>query len=212
MTIETAELGLRERKRIATRRAIQIAAIGLVAENGLDRLTIDEIGRVADISPRTFFNYFPTKEAALIGDTPTIPSAEAIEGFLSAGPKQSILRGIADLLIEASDNVAEDHELTQRRRAVLKDHPQLFAMRMLTMKSFEEELRLVVAQRLARDEPGLDDATLLSRSRLITLVAAAAMRHAWTCWADDGGASDLTSRLHESFDELDQLLASKPAR
>jgi AcrR family transcriptional regulator len=212
MTIETAELGLRERKRIATRRSIQLAAIGLVAENGLDRLTIDEIGRVADISPRTFFNYFPTKEAALIGDTPTIPSGEAIEAFLSAGPGESILHGIAELLIEASENVAEDHELTQRRREVMKRHPQLFAMRMLTMKSFEEELRLVVAQRLERDEPGLDEATLVSRSRLTTLVAAAAMRHAWTCWADDGGATDLTSRLRQSFAELDQLLASKPAR
>lgn len=212
MTIETAELGLRERKRMATRRAIQLAAIGLVAENGLERLTIDEIGRVADISPRTFFNYFPTKEAALIGDTPTIPSPEFIERFVSAGPGQSVLAGIAELLVEASERVAEDHELTQRRRAVLKQHPQLFAMRMLTMKTFEEELRLVVAQRLQRDDPGLDEATLLSRSRLTTLVAAAAMRHAWTCWADDGGTSDLTSRLHQSFDELDNLLASKPAR
>lgn len=212
MTIASTELGLRERKRIATRRSIQLAAIGLVAENGLDRLTIDEIGRVADISPRTFFNYFPTKEAALIGDTPTIPSAELIEQFVSAGPGQSVLDGIAELLIEASEQVAEDHELTQRRREVLKQHPQLFAMRMLTMKTFEEELRGVVARRLEHDEPGLDAATLLSRSRLITLVAAAAMRHAWTCWADDGGASDLTTRLRQSFGELEHLLASKPAR
>jgi AcrR family transcriptional regulator len=212
MTIETAELGLRERKRIATRRSIQLAAIGLVAENGLDRLTIDEIGRVADISPRTFFNYFPTKEAALIGDTPTIPSPEAVEGFLSAGPAESVLRGIVELLIEASETVAEDHELTQRRREVMKQHPQLFAMRMLTMKSFEEELRLVIAERLQRDEPGLDEATLVSRSRLTTLVAAAAMRHAWTCWADDGGATDLPARLRQSFDELDHLLAPKPTR
>ena len=212
MTIETAELGLRERKRIATRRAIQLAAISLVAENGLDRLTIDEIGRVADISPRTFFNYFPTKEAALVGDTPTMPASEFVERFLSAGPTQTILNGIAELLVEASERVAEDHELTQRRRAVLKQHPQLFAMRMLTMKTFEEELRLVVAQRIERDEPGLDTAALVSRSRLTTLVAAAAMRHAWTCWADDGGTSDLTSRLRESFDDLGNLLASKPAR
>ena len=212
MTIETTEIGLRERKRIATRRSIQLAAIGLVADNGLDRLTIDEIGRVADISPRTFFNYFPTKEAALIGDTPTIPAGEVIERFVSAGAEKSILDGIAELLVEASENVAEDHDLTQRRRAVLKQHPQLFAMRMLTMKSFEEELRLVVAQRLQRDEPGLDAATLLSRSRLTTLVAGAAMRHAWTCWADDGGTSDLTSRLRQSFAELEHLLASKPAR
>jgi AcrR family transcriptional regulator len=212
MTIETSELGLRERKRIATRRSIQLAAIGLVADNGLERLTIDEIGRVADISPRTFFNYFPTKEAALIGDTPTMPTSEAVDSFVSAGPAESVLHGIAELLIEGSENVAEDHELTQRRREVLKHHPQLFAMRMLTMKSFEEELRLVVAQRLKRDDPGLDAGTVLSRSRLTTLVAAAAMRHAWTCWADDGGVSDLTSRLRESFDELHNLLASTPAR
>jgi AcrR family transcriptional regulator len=212
MTIETTEIGLRERKRIATRRSIQLAAIGLVAENGLDRLTIDEIGRVADISPRTFFNYFPSKEAALIGDTPTIPPTEAVETFVSAGPGQSVLHGVAELLIEASDNVAEDHELTQRRREVLKHYPQLFAMRMLTMKSFEEELRVIVAQRLQRDNPKLDEATLLNRSRLVTLVAAAGMRHAWTCWADDGGASELSSRLRESFDDLHNLLASKPAR
>jgi AcrR family transcriptional regulator len=212
MTIETSELGLRERKRIATRRSIQLAAIGLVADNGLERLTIDEIGRVADISPRTFFNYFPTKEAALIGDTPTMPTSEAVDDFVSAGPGESVLLGIEELLIEGSENVAEDHELTQRRREVLKQHPQLFAMRMLTMKSFEEELRLVVAQRLKRDNPGLDAETVLSRSRLTTLVAAAAMRHAWTCWADDGGVSDLTSRLRESFSELHNLLASTPTR
>jgi AcrR family transcriptional regulator len=211
MTIETAELGLRERKRIATRRSIQLAAIRLVSENGLDRLTVDEIGRAADISPRTFFNYFPTKEAALVGDSPSLPDDEFLDRFISAGPGQSILAGMAELLTEASERVAEDHELTQLRRSVLKEHPQLFAMRMVTMKNFEEDLRLVVAQRLQRDDPSLDDDTLLSRSRLTTLVAAAAMRHAWTSWADDGGTSDLASRLRESFDQLELVLASKPA-
>jgi AcrR family transcriptional regulator len=212
MTIETAELGLRERKRIATRRSIELAAIGLVAANGLERLTVDEIGRVADISPRTFFNYFPTKEAALIGDTPTMPAEETIEQFLSAGPGEDIMMGIAELLVEASERVADDHELTQRRRAVLKQYPQLFAMRMISMKTFEEDLRLIVSERLHRDDPTLDGQELVSRSRLTTLVAGAAMRHAWTCWADDGGTSDLAARLKESFTQLPSVLASKPAR
>ncbi|MEO8263341.1 MAG: helix-turn-helix domain-containing protein, partial [Pseudolysinimonas sp.] len=62
--------GLRERKRLATRRAIQVAAIEIVRERGLDATTIDEIARIADISPRTFFNYFSSKEEAIIGDGP----------------------------------------------------------------------------------------------------------------------------------------------
>ena len=56
------EPGLRERKRRATRRAIQLAVIDLVAERGLDGTTVDEISRRADISPRTFFNYFTSKD------------------------------------------------------------------------------------------------------------------------------------------------------
>ena len=209
--MDTAELGLRERKRIATRRAIQFAALQIAADKGLDRLTVDDIGRVADISTRTFFNYFPTKEAALIGDAPSLPEGEFVETFLAAGATANILTGMAELLTEGIELAGEDHDLTQLRRSVLKQHPQLFAMRMLTMKTFEEDLRQVVAKRLQRDQPGITPEVLVNRSRLITLVSMAAMRHAWSCWADDNGAGDLSTRLHQSFAELEGLLASKPA-
>lgn len=210
MTI--ADPGLRERKRIATRRAIQLAAVTLVRDNGLERLTVDEIGRVADISPRTFFNYFPTKEAAIVGDAPGITSEESVQKFVNAGPSESILTGLAVLVNEASEHAAEDAELSQLRREVIKQHPQLFAMRMATMKQFEDRLCGVVEQRLAQDQPGLKPDRRASRARLITLVSMAAMRHAWTCWADSGGAADLAAQLHDSFRELDDLLATSPAR
>lgn len=212
MSIETVEPGLRERKRRATRRAIQFAAITLVRDNGLERLTVDEIGRVADISPRTFFNYFPTKEAALIGDGPGLPSDESITGFVEGASGQSLLSDIATLLTEATDLAAADRELTQLRRVVLKQHPQLFGMRMATMKHFEDDMQAVVLRRLVHDKVQLSDDALASRARLITLVAAAAMRHAWVCWADGAGGSDLARQLRESFAELEVLLASTPAR
>lgn len=205
MTIETAEPGLRERKRLATFRAIQVAAVELATQHGVDRVTVDEISRVADISPRTFFNYFPSKEAALVGEGPELPDAEAVEAFVTAGP-EPLFRSIATFLAQATKLVAEDHELLAARRTLLKQHPNLFAMRIGTMRHFENDLQAIIERRLDADGVAAGPARE-SRARLITLVAFAAMRHAWTCWADSPSGPDLAARLNESFAELESLLA-----
>lgn len=216
-----SELGLRERKRIATRRSIQLAAVELAADRGFDRVTIDEISHVANVSPRTFFNYFPSKESAIIGELPELPDEASIDRFVTAGPDEPILDGISTLLIEAigvgdgadtgGDPANADPQSMQRlhtlRRALLKDNPELFALRMASMHSFEDALSGVVQRRLALDDPALaDDAEALhQRARLVTYVAFAGMRHAWSCWADHGGVEPLSERLRSSFQQLSEL-------
>ena len=221
MSVIEEELGLRERKRLATRRAIQLAAVELASERGFDKVTIDEISHLANVSPRTFFNYFPSKESAIIGELPEMPDARTVDEFVEAGPGESILDGIRKLLVAAIDTGDLDtggpandagemrtaHDLHKLRRALLKDNPELFAQRMASMHQFEDALSAVVQLRLAHDDPELleDPETLHQRARLVTYVAFAGMRHAWSCWADHGGVEPLADRLRSSFEQLQTL-------
>jgi AcrR family transcriptional regulator len=215
MKTDAPELGLRERKRLATRRAIQFAVLELVAERGLENVTVDEVSRVADVSPRTFFNYFASKEEALIGESPSLPQDSDIEEFVNAGPGGNLLADLGVMIAGSSENIRDDFELLSLRRKLMKQHPQLFALRMATMRSFEDELGAIVARRLSADEPELadDPAELAQRARLITFVAFGVMRHAWSRWADaGGGAQELAARLRDSFDQLNHLLVPAEAK
>jgi len=212
MTLDHATAGLRERKRLATARAIEMAAIDLVAQKGIDRVTVDEISRVADISPRTFFNYFASKEAALVGEAPEPPSGDAVTAYVNA-TSGSVFDGLGTLLAAAAEGKTNDPELMLKRRSLIKDQPQLFALRLTAMREFEGRLREIIALRLVADDPSLaeDPDLLLSRSRLITNVAFGTMKHAWACWADNEGGVPLRDRLKDSFDELGRILAPEPA-
>ena len=77
--------GLRERKKLATRQALHEAALRLVAEHGLASVSIDDIAERADVSPRTFFNYFASKDDAVLGIPLERSDAAAIARFLTGG-------------------------------------------------------------------------------------------------------------------------------
>lgn len=61
-------LGLRERKKIKTRQAIRRAAFRLIEQNGYAATTVEQIAEAAEVSPSTFFRYFPSKESLLLAD------------------------------------------------------------------------------------------------------------------------------------------------
>jgi AcrR family transcriptional regulator len=200
----TVEPGLRERKRLATRRAILVAAIEIVRDRGLDAATVDEISRVADVSPRTFFNYFSSKEEAILGDTPHLPDDDVVDAFTAArGPIMSDLSTVFVGLANASPQGGADQELAALRRSLMKSHPELSARRMASLHEFEMRVIDIVHARLVVEHPDLeaDPPALRSRARLVAFIAIAAMRTAWQSWVDAGESSSasLAERLRDSF-------------
>jgi AcrR family transcriptional regulator len=202
--------GLRERKRRATRRAIQAAIVDLAATHGYDRVTVEEISAAADISPRTFFNYFPSKDDAVIGDFPNLSELPGTAEFLAAGPRESVYAGLGRLLDVASAAVVDERMSDERRRALLREHPGLFAKRMAYLHRFEDDLTAVIAGRLVADDPGLAGRAdaLERRSRLLSLIGLAAVRYAYSAWVGTDDERTLGDCIREAFEELEDTLAS----
>jgi AcrR family transcriptional regulator len=202
--------GLRERKRLATRKAIQHAVLQLALERGLEHVTVEEISRVADVSPRTFFNYFVSKEAAIAGDTPNLMEDAAVDEFVAGEPSGELIHDLGILIADAADHASEDRETLLMRKDLHSRYPNLFALRMAGMRVFEEQLTAVVARRMVNDDPALgsDPDALRSRAHLVTLVAFGALRHAWSSWADAGSDSTepLAERMRASFAQLEGIL------
>jgi AcrR family transcriptional regulator len=99
------EPGLRERKKDRTRRALVAAAVELFERKGYDETTIAEIAAAADVSPRTFFSYFPSKEDVLFADTDArveIALAEIDARRPEDRPADLLLRAVARIVESGS--------------------------------------------------------------------------------------------------------------
>jgi hypothetical protein len=87
---------------------------------------------------------------------------------------------------------------------VIKENSYLFGMRMATLRDFEDQLQQIIERRFRADAPALalDPAELNQRALLFTLVAVAAIRHAWRVWAEGEGTSPLAERVNASSTEV----------
>lgn len=127
-TIEdtTSEIGLRERKKLQTRTAIHEAAIQLIDERGLEATTIEQICQAADVSTRTFFNYYPSKAAAALQLAGTGIEPEILERFRAA--EGSLVAALCDAIggsAELGPSHAAMKQLVIRRPELLTTMTQM---------------------------------------------------------------------------------------
>jgi AcrR family transcriptional regulator len=114
----TATAGLRERKRVRTRRAIAEAALELFGRHGFHATTIPQIAAAADVSPRTVSGYFPAKEDLAFPDAEE-RITELEQRLRSRPPGETAadaLRAWLPEMIAGDAHRADEH---RRRRAVI---------------------------------------------------------------------------------------------
>ncbi|MGO1193334.1 MAG: TetR/AcrR family transcriptional regulator [Nesterenkonia sp.] len=190
-------VGLRERKKLQTRRTIRGAALDLAIELGLENLTVEAIADAANISPRTFFNYFAHKEDALVTDAAAV--AVALRPHIVARPSHESPLHVVRAVITEYDPfslVNADRQRALARQKLVQENPRLLARQLGVYAILEAELAQAVAERLDVD-PEAD-----LRPALVASVAAAAMRVAVRRWTADDSAQ-LTELLVACFDELE---------
>jgi AcrR family transcriptional regulator len=79
MGVDDQVLGLRDRKKLQTRRVIRNEAMRLIEENGFANTTVEQIAEAAEVSPSTFFRYFPSKEMVLMANDLDLVTIKALE-------------------------------------------------------------------------------------------------------------------------------------
>ncbi len=191
--------GLRARKKQQTRRAIERAALDLIEANGFDGTTIDDIAAAANIAPRTFFHYFPSKEDVVVADYSKrleriVVTLEA--GLLDQAPWMA-LRGA--FMSVAADYESERDQLLRRFR-IIQANPSVAARNLQIQATWEDAVTEAVSRR-----PGLGAEGDI-RPTLIAGAALAAMRASLRRWLSDGGNSRLPDHVESCFDLLEMGL------
>ncbi len=198
------EPGLRERKKRATRRAIHRAALELAVELGVDNVTVAQIAERAGVSTRTLFNYFPTRDDALIGVDPELVD-RLREEFLSQPEGVDTLTAWHGVLSGYLVELSQDQALWRLRREVAATSPQLWAQLLGTGPATEHAM-VDVAVRRSGVDPAVDVSPVMD-----SFLAFAAVRTAMWQHVRCGFRGDLVTRLDDAFAHVSAPGVSGPS-
>ena len=188
--------GLRERKKLATRLALHEAALRLVTERGLEHVSVDDIADRADVSPRTFFNYFSSKDDAVLGLDPD-SSAHQVSAFRGRPADETPVQALRAVTRAQAQEMAADTDLWPLRLKVIDATPALLGRLAAVFGEGERALAEAIADRTgtrARDD---------AYPTLLAGVAGVAMRTALHRWFAGEFVAALPDLVDEAWDALE---------
>lgn len=191
--------GLRTRKKRDTARRIESAALDLFERDGFAATTVDAIAASADIAPRTFFHYFPTKEDVVLADY--ADRLDRVLGQLRDRPAdEPAWRAVAASFRAVAEDYERERRLIERRFRIAAETPSVDGRSLHLQASWEQELADVVA---GRDVPA-------PTARLLAAAAVAAMRAALQDWLRRDTRARLPDVVQAHFDHLGRGLDQPP--
>lgn len=186
--------GLRERKKLETHRTIALAALRLIDERGLDQVTVDDIAAEAGVSARTFFNYFASKEdAVLIAYADHAERAEqTIVRFSGQPAGLGTFAALVQTLREEMADIERDRAEWLVRLRILRDEPALLSRATVLDSQSHRPMVEAIARRSGTD-PDQDLFPGLALAVLAGLLTASLSR-----WSALEGARPLPEILDEA--------------
>ncbi|HEV3352536.1 MAG TPA: TetR family transcriptional regulator [Acidimicrobiales bacterium] len=188
-------VGLRERKKEQTRDALAQAALELFAERGFDQVTVEEIAAACDVSPRTFFRYFGSKEDVLFADSDR-RCDHLLASIAEQDPAVPAFDALAGAVRELAGDYAPEGERLRARHAILRSTPSLASRNAERQQGWEG--KVIDALRTSGRARGMSDLDL----RLMVASTTTALRVAIEDWTASAGEGDLQRRVDAALHYL----------
>ncbi|MER7806570.1 TetR family transcriptional regulator [Streptomyces sp900116325] len=186
--------GLRERKKLKTRTAIRRSTYRLIAEQGYDATTIEQIAEAAEVSPSTVFRYFATKEDIVLTDEyDPLLEAEIRKRPADEPPLRSVRFVVTEALAAL---LATEEEEVRRRTRLMVEVPAIRARMSEAMSDTAKGLARVLADRSGR---GADDLEV----RVFVAAVLGALREVTLHWGEHGQKGDLIAMVDQALDTLE---------
>jgi len=191
-TITPIAQSLRERKKQKTREAIQREATRLFQKQGYEETTIEQIAAAVEISPSTFFNYFPSKEDVVLYDAydPVVMTL-----FQSRPSDEPLSESVHAVLEEMTEMLERDREIILARSKLLLQTPELRSRLWSEVERAQAFFGVMLAQRTGRDADDFE-------FRVVAIALVAAMMEAASEWVRQEGRVRMGDLMKKALDAI----------
>lgn len=199
-------MGLRERKKEKTRRIIQETAIRLFLKQGYSETTVEQIAAAAEISPATFYRYFPEKKDAAVSVDYKALNLKLIQEvrdlILQCAPGETLERIVRKVYRHLAGRFEGERDLVVTRFRIMKGVPELKENQSRLRQAAIEAFAAVLAPRfgVSSDHHEL---------RMCLAISAAVESETLTYWGEHGGTDPLDQLFEQAYRKIRPTLRLK---